>query len=81
MCRIRCKQKSKAHFPSELNIGRRISNHADILGLIIRPIEHLNVMSPPLIMTREEVKFIVVTLRKAIKLTMSDLQKEGLWQG
>ena len=55
-----------------------MSNHADELGLITRAIVHLNVMSPPLTMTRDEVDFIVATLRKSIELTITDLELEGL---
>jgi len=70
-------KSSKALFPEELDIGKRISNHADKLGLICRAIVHLNVMSPPLIMTRDDVDFIVSTLRKSIELTIVELKVEG----
>jgi len=73
-------QETKICFPDEVDIGKRISNHADSLGLIVRPIGHLNVMSPPLIMTREQVDFTVTTLRKSIEVVMENLRKEGLWQ-
>ena len=71
-------KESKTHFPEEVDIGKRISNHADELGLMVRPIGHLNVMSPPLIMTREQVDFTVLTLRKSIEAAMVELQKENL---
>jgi putrescine---pyruvate transaminase len=66
-------QETKKCFPDEVDIGKRISNHADSLGLIVRPIGHLNVMSPPLIMTREQVDFTVTTLRKSIEIVLDDL--------
>ena len=47
----------------------------------IRPDYDLNIMSPPLTMTRNDVDFVVTTLRKAIELTMDDLRTEGLWNG
>ncbi len=68
---------SKALFPEELDIGKRISDHAEALGLIVRPIVHLNVMSPPLTITKEQVDTIVRTLRQAIERTIVDLQAEG----
>jgi len=71
-------KETKALFPEELDIGKRISNHADKLGLITRAIVHLNVMSPPLIMTRDDVDFIVSTLRQSIELAIADLKEEGL---
>jgi adenosylmethionine-8-amino-7-oxononanoate aminotransferase len=38
----------------------------------------LNILSPPLTMTRDDVDFIVSTLRNAIELTMTDLRNEGV---
>ena len=82
MCVVNVQDKaSKEFFPPEVNIGKRIANHAEALGLLVRPIADLNVMSPPLTMTRDDVDFVVSRLRKSIELTMDDLQKEGLWQG
>jgi putrescine---pyruvate transaminase len=81
MCVVNVQDKaSKAFFPAEVNIGKRISNHAEKLGLLVRPIGDLNIMSPPLTMSRNDVDFIVTTLRSAIELTLDDLRSEGLWQ-
>jgi putrescine aminotransferase len=71
-------KKTNAFFPDEVNISKRISNHCEELGLIVRPIMDLNVLSPPLTMTRDDVDFIVSTLRRAIELTMTDLRNEGV---
>ncbi|MEH6577931.1 MAG: aminotransferase [Amphritea sp.] len=71
-------KSTKALFPEELDIGKRVSNHADARGLITRAIVHLNVMSPSLIMTREDVDFIVSTLRESIEATIVDLRTEGV---
>ena len=73
-------KKTNAFFPEEVNISKRISNHCEELGLIVRPIMDLNILSPPLTMTRDDVDFIVSTLRNAIELTMADLQREGVLQ-
>jgi adenosylmethionine-8-amino-7-oxononanoate aminotransferase len=74
-------KQTRELFPEELDIGKRISNHADKLGLICRSIVHLNVMSPPLTMTRADVDFIVDTLRKSIELTVEELRSEGYFAG
>ncbi|GAB3112242.1 aminotransferase [Aestuariicella hydrocarbonica] len=74
-------KKTKALFPEELDIGKRVSNNADELGLITRAIVHLNVMSPPLTMNKDEVDFIVATLRQAIEATIAELRDEGHFQG
>ena len=70
-------QATKEVFPEELDIGKRIANEADKRGLIVRPIVHLNIMSPPLTMTRDDVDLVVRTLRESIKATVADLQAEG----
>ena len=43
----------------------------------MRPIGHLNVMSPPLIITEAQVDFVVETLGKAITRVTDDLVREG----
>lgn len=82
MCVVNVRdQETREFFDPEVNIGKRISNHAEDLGLIVRPIVDLNVMSPPLTMSKADVDFVVGTLRKAIELTMDDLRRDGIWQG
>jgi adenosylmethionine-8-amino-7-oxononanoate aminotransferase len=81
MCVVNVRDReTREFFAPEVNIGKRISNHAEDLGLIVRPIVDLNVMSPPLTMSKTDVDFVVGTLRTAIELTMDDLRREGLWK-
>src|SRR4030095_7655582 len=63
--------------PDEVNVGKRISNHCEALGLIVRPIGHLNVMSPPLIMTKAQIDELVAILRESIVVTADELTREG----
>ncbi|MDE0747527.1 MAG: aminotransferase [Porticoccaceae bacterium] len=70
-------KKTKEIFSEELDIGKWVSNQADSRGLIVRPIINLNVMSPPLIINREQVDFIVDTLRDSIVACLEDLRREG----
>jgi adenosylmethionine-8-amino-7-oxononanoate aminotransferase len=74
-------KETRALFDESLDIGKRIANHADAKGLIVRPLVHLNVMSPPLIMTRQEVDFVVATLRECILDTIDELRREGHYDG
>lgn len=67
-------KKTKELFDEEVDIGKVVSNHADSMGLIVRPVGNLNVMSPPLILMRKDVDFIVATLRKSIIATQEELQ-------
>jgi adenosylmethionine-8-amino-7-oxononanoate aminotransferase len=62
-------------YPYEVDIGKRVSNECDELGLIVRPVENLNIMSPPLIITRDDVDFIVETLRTAIPLAHEEAEE------
>lgn len=68
---------TKAPLPDEVGESRRISDRAEALGLMVRPIGHLNVMSPPLIITETEVDIIVETLGRAIRDVTDDLVREG----
>lgn len=44
---------SKALFPAEARVGQRIAEECQKRGFLIRPLKHINIMSPPLIWTRE----------------------------
>ena len=74
-------KRSKELLPEEVEIGNRIAGHAERRGLMVRPIGHLNVLSPPLILTREQIDTIVAVLRESIKATADDLVRERLWRG
>jgi adenosylmethionine-8-amino-7-oxononanoate aminotransferase len=69
---------SKAHLPDEINISKRISNLCETKGLLVRPLGHLDVMSPPLTLSIKEADFLVDTLLSAIEETTHDLHREGL---
>ncbi|MBW2697796.1 MAG: aminotransferase [Deltaproteobacteria bacterium] len=74
-------QATRELLPHEVAIGSRIADRCEELGVIVRPLGHLNVLSPPLILTREQVDEIVDVLRRAIESTQDDLVREGLWHG
>lgn len=78
MCIVNVMDKAtKEFFPTEVNIGKRISDHAEALGVIVRPAADLNIMSPSLTMTKEDVDHVVSRLRLAIERTTEDLRQEG----
>ncbi len=66
-------------FDDTINIGKRIADHCYRDGLIVRPVGHLNILSPPLVMNRQQIDELVAIIRKAITTTMDDLVREGLW--
>ena len=69
---------TKAMFPDEVNIGKRIANQCEERGLIVRPVGHLNVLSPPLTLRREQIDETVDILRKGIKATADELVRENV---
>jgi adenosylmethionine-8-amino-7-oxononanoate aminotransferase len=71
-------KETRATLPDHLNDSRRIADAAQARGLIVRPIGHLNVMSPPLVITADEVDFTVDTLRAAIVEVTDTLVREGV---
>ena len=74
-------RSTKEIFPAEVAIGQRIAHHCQQRGLIVRPIAHLNVMSPPLILDRAQIDTVVGTLAASIEATMDELKRENLWAG
>lgn len=68
-------------FPDEVDIGRRISDAAEKRGLLVRPMGALNVMSPPLVITEEQVDFIAENLRAAILDVTDTLVRDGVRVG
>jgi len=71
-------KETKELLPEEVDIGKRISDHCEKRGLIVRPIGHLNVISPPLILTRDEIDELVEILGASIEATADDLVREGI---
>ena len=70
-------KETKALLPGAVNISRRISQACEERGLIVRPVAHLNVLSPPLTLSRAQVDDMVRILREAVLETYAALRKEG----
>lgn len=66
--------------PAEAAIANRIFEHCRKRGLIIRPIGNIIVMSPPLIISKEQIDEIALTLRESIESTIRDLVKDNFLQ-
>lgn len=62
----------------DYDIGNRIDRHCQELGLLVRPIINMCVMSPPLTITREQIDQMVDILRTGIERSMQDLRDEGV---
>ncbi|HTV69443.1 MAG TPA: aminotransferase [Rhizobiaceae bacterium] len=74
-------RESKDPLQLDKDVGKRIDAHCQQLGLLVRPLINMCVMSPPLIIMREQVDDLVGILREGISRTMDDLRREGVWRG
>ncbi|WP_149142156.1 aminotransferase [Gemmobacter caeruleus] len=72
---------SKALLPEGLDVGTRIADACEAMGLLVRPMGHLNVMSPPLTLTAEDVERVGDTLERAIRQVADGLVREGIRLG
>jgi adenosylmethionine-8-amino-7-oxononanoate aminotransferase len=70
-------QAVKEPLAEEANVGGRIAAHTQARGLIVRPLGHMAVLSPPLILGESEIDFVASTLRESIAASMEDLAGEG----
>ncbi|KAA8998429.1 aminotransferase [Affinibrenneria salicis] len=68
---------SRELLPAEAKVGYRIADACQKRGLIVRPIAHLNVISPPLIWTRDVIDEVVGILDGAFDETVESLKKDG----
>jgi adenosylmethionine-8-amino-7-oxononanoate aminotransferase len=83
MAAVECVADRESRDPLLLDkeVGRRIDAHCQALGLIVRPLINICVMSPPLVIEAEQIDEMVRLLRRGIEITMADLRREGLWHG
>ncbi len=83
MACVECGEKVDWSAPPtlEYEIGSRIDKHCQELGLIVRPIINMCVMSPPLIITEAQIDDLVAILRQGIERAQADMIEEGLWKG
>lgn len=71
-------KETKELLPPAIQVGNRIAEAAQRRGVLVRPIAHLNVLSPPLVLTREQIDFLVSNLREAIVEVTDELSREGV---
>ncbi|MCH7882295.1 MAG: aminotransferase [Proteobacteria bacterium] len=57
----------------DYEIGNLIDKHCQSLGLIVRPIINMCVMSPPLTITREQIDEMVGILRQGVEMAMAEI--------
>jgi len=74
-------KETKETFPAEAKVGERIARAAEKRGLIVRPSGQLNILSPTLILTREQIDDLVAMLRESIVEVNDDLVRDGFQFG
>jgi len=74
-------KESKEALVLDKAIGSRIDEESIKLGLIIRPIYHICVLSPALIISKSQIDALIDKLFHAIKNSIKQLEVEGLWKG
>jgi len=72
---------SKEPLKLDRAIGYRIDEHCHALGLVVRPLYHMCVMSPPLVIAKAQIDDMVGMLREGLVRAQEDVRREGLWQG
>ncbi|MDP6190814.1 MAG: aminotransferase class III-fold pyridoxal phosphate-dependent enzyme, partial [Gammaproteobacteria bacterium] len=70
--------QGNASLEEDAKLGYRIDAHCQALGLIVRPIINMCVLSPALIITPPQIDQMVDILEQGIRLTVADLQNQGL---
>lgn len=63
---------------SDIRIARRVDDHCQAMGLLIRPYENMCILSPPLTITRAEIDELVDILARGLALTQRDLEQASL---
>jgi adenosylmethionine-8-amino-7-oxononanoate aminotransferase len=58
-------------------IGELVDNYCHQFGLLVRPLINVCIMSPPLIITREQIDDMVSALRQALLLAQADLEDDN----
>ena len=60
----------------DVELGSRIDRHCQALGLLVRPLINMCVLSPPLTITKPQIDEMVSILRHGITLAMEDIANE-----
>ena len=67
-------KETREELPHELNISKRISDACEKRGLMVRPLGHLDILSPPLVLTRADIDELVGILGDSIEAVAPDIR-------
>jgi adenosylmethionine-8-amino-7-oxononanoate aminotransferase len=71
-------QRREESLGADVAVGQRIDRHCQALGLLVRPLINMCVMSPPLTITLPQIDTMFDILHQGIVRTTEELHKEGL---
>jgi putrescine aminotransferase len=74
-------ENSEELLQKDYAVGALVDHHCHEFGLLVRPLINICVLSPPLIITRDQVDELVEALRKGLNKALEDLREQGIWQG
>ena len=69
-------QQGGGDLDMDAELGSRIDRHCQALGLIVRPLINMCVLSPPLTISKPQIDEMVSILRQGILLAMEDIANE-----
>ncbi len=67
-------KSTREELPWEFNISKRISDACEARGLMVRPLGHLNILSPPLVLTRDDIDELVRVLGESIEAVAPEIR-------
>ncbi|MEX2647719.1 MAG: aminotransferase [Alphaproteobacteria bacterium] len=71
---------TKEPFPWEAGVGAKVDRKCQEKGLILRPMGHLCVFSPPLVISSAQVDRMFDVMHEAIVETQDELVRAGTWK-
>ncbi|MGH6717768.1 MAG: aminotransferase [Alphaproteobacteria bacterium] len=71
---------SKEPFPWEAGVGAKVDRRCQDKGLILRPMGHLCVFSPPLVIQPAQIDRMFDIMHQAIVETQDELVRDGVWK-
>jgi len=74
-------QQGEDDLDMDAELGSRIDRHCQALGLIVRPLINMCVLSPPLTISKAQIDEMVSILRQGILLAMGDIANEKAGTG
>ncbi len=71
-------KETREPFHHDVNIGKRIADAAEKRGLLVRPLDNLNVLSPPLTITKNQIDELISLLRDSMWEVVKELEQQGI---